>query len=69
MSDDISILRGFVPERDFVAANKISIRTSKRYRAQRGGMPFVLWGGKVFIPVEPARAWLRSRMNREKKHA
>jgi hypothetical protein len=60
--DDQSILAGYIREDKFATAANISIRTSARYRAQPDGLPFVTFGGHVYIPVAAAREWLRSRV-------
>jgi hypothetical protein len=61
--DARSVLDGFVPEERFASDNHISPRTSRRYRLQPDGLPFLEWGGKIYIHVETARDWLlRSRM-------
>ena len=58
MSEAISILDGYVPEEDFAAAHDVNPRTVARYRNQPNGLPYVKWGGRVFIDVNGAREWL-----------
>jgi hypothetical protein len=59
-----SFLAGYQTEPQFAQDADISTRTSSRYRNQPDGLPYVMWGGKVYIPIEPAREWLRSRIKR-----
>jgi hypothetical protein len=60
-----SVLEGFVTEEQFARDNDVSVRTSRRYRLQPDGMPYVEWGGKIYIHLETSREWLlRSRMKR-----
>jgi hypothetical protein len=54
-----SILDGYMKEPDFAAANDISPRTSSRYRLM--GMPYLMWGGEVYVNVQGAREWLLDR--------
>jgi hypothetical protein len=61
-ADTVNVLEGFIPDEDFAAAGKISPRTLRRYRNQPDGMPFLEWGGRVYIPVEAAREWIRNRI-------
>ncbi len=53
------ILDGYVKEPVFAADNNISHRTSARYRLM--GLPYLVWGGEVYINVEGAREWLLDR--------
>ena len=61
MSEAISILDGYVPEEDFAAAHDVNPRTVARYRNQPDGLPYVKWGGRVFIDVNGARKWLAKK--------
>jgi hypothetical protein len=56
------ILEGYVQQAQFAADNGISERTVKRYRDQPDGLPWVAFGGKVFIPILEAGEWLRRRV-------
>jgi hypothetical protein len=62
MSEQAEILSGYVPQEDFARANRISTRTVARYRSQSDGLPYVEFGGKVFIPLREAGDWLRDRI-------
>jgi hypothetical protein len=62
MSTTSTILDGYVKESVFAAANNISHRTSARYRLM--GMPYLVWGGGVYVHVDGAREWLLSQTRR-----
>jgi hypothetical protein len=49
-------------ETNWALAQGITCRTSKRYRDQ--GMPFLMWGGCVYIPKDQAREWIEGRIQR-----
>ena len=56
------LLDGYQSEDDFCRENdNISRRTCARYRNAPDGLPYVVFGGKVFIHIEGARAWLLRR--------
>ena len=56
------LLDGYQYEEDFCHENgPLSRRTCARYRNERDGLPYVMWGGRVYIHVEGARAWLARR--------
>jgi hypothetical protein len=57
-----SILDGYAPEGEFARDNKLSPRTVAEYRKQPNGLPFVMWGGQVYIPIEQARQYLAARV-------
>jgi hypothetical protein len=59
-----SILDGYQHEAVFAHANKISQRTVARYRNETDGLPHVEFGGKIYIPVAEAKAWLQARVKR-----
>jgi hypothetical protein len=58
---DATILDGLVTEEDFARGNNVSKRTIAQYRKQPDGLPYTVWGGKVYIPVERAREYLATR--------
>jgi hypothetical protein len=64
MDNTASILSGAAPEAKFASDNGISQRTVARYRNQTDGLPYFEFGGRVFIPIEEARAWLQARVKR-----
>ena len=49
-------------ETSWTRAQGITYRTNKRYRDK--GMPFLMWGGCVYIPKEEARQWIAGRIQR-----
>jgi hypothetical protein len=59
-----SILDGYLNEQQFAINADVSTRTVQRYRHQPDGLPYVMWGGKVLIPIEESRDWLKSRIKR-----
>jgi hypothetical protein len=63
-ADPANILAGFVPEPVFAEQAKISLRTSARYRTQPDGLPYMMFGGRVYIPLAEAREWLIGRVRR-----
>lgn len=65
MSDaTTSILDGYMLESTFAANAKVSPRTIARYRNQPDGLPYVEFGGRIYIPIADARAWLSGRVKR-----
>ena len=58
------ILEGFVDEATWAAEAEISPRTVARYRAMANGLPFIEFGGKIYIPRDDSREWIRSRIKR-----
>lgn len=66
-TDDIAkanILDEWVPEPVFARANNISKRTVARYRAQKDGLPYSYFGGRVMIHAPSAKRWLMDRLIR-----
>jgi hypothetical protein len=61
------LLDDYQEETAWAADAKITQRTSLRYRRQPNGLPFVEFGGKVYIPLEESREWLRARIQRPNK--
>ena len=64
MNTNVDILGGYVAEADFARAANISQRTVARYRNQPNGLPHLVWGGRILIPLEEARAWLAGQVRR-----
>jgi hypothetical protein len=65
MSDkglDPEFLGDYSKEIDWAEAHGISQRTSKRYRDQ--GMPFLFFGGWIWIPKRQGREWIDGRVKR-----
>jgi hypothetical protein len=65
MTDSINILEGFVLEDDFAVSGCMSTRTVARYRNQPDGLPYMEWAGRIYIPVDAAREWMRNRFRRD----
>jgi hypothetical protein len=59
-----SVLEGFLTQDDFAASVGAHPRTIQRYRDRPDGLPSVEFLGKIWIPVEDARAWLMRRIRR-----
>jgi hypothetical protein len=58
------ILSGYAGQEEFAKSNRISARTVARYRNQANGLPSVTFGGRIFIPIDEASAWLRAQVRR-----
>jgi hypothetical protein len=56
-----NILDDYALEDDFCAEHGITKRTCARYRNQPDGLPFMMWGGKVWIHLSGAREFLVRR--------
>jgi hypothetical protein len=52
----------FTPEPEWSARHNISTRTTARYRQL--GLPFLLFGGRIYIPNREGDEWIRSRIRR-----
>lgn len=59
-----TVLAGHVEQAKFAAEIDTSERTVARYRNLPDGLPYLLLGGKVYIPRDEASEWLRSRIKR-----
>lgn len=62
-----SFLEGFLPEEEFAKESGVNRRTIKRRRDEPDGLPYLEWGGRIFIPVAEAREWLLNRIVRPNK--
>jgi hypothetical protein len=58
------ILAGYTTQEKFAADHLITTRTVARYRNQPDGLPSVEFGGKIYIPLAEASAWLSARISR-----
>ena len=54
----------YVTEAKFASENGIHQRTAARYRNEPDGLPFVEFGGKIYIHLPLAREWLEARVHR-----
>lgn len=61
---DPDFLSTYEKESDWAEAHGICRRTVARYRAQPNGLPFLIWGGFVWIPKREGRDWIASRVKR-----
>jgi hypothetical protein len=52
----------FVTQDDFAATHNVNPRTIARYRREPAGLPFTVFGGKIWIHVPGAREWLAKRI-------
>jgi hypothetical protein len=59
---DPDFLERYEREATWAPAQGITYRTSKRYRDK--GMPFLMWGGCVYIPKAEASEWIAGRIQR-----
>jgi hypothetical protein len=59
---DADFLAEYEKESDWAEGHGISQRTAKRYRHL--GLPFLIFGGFVWIPRRQGRAWIASRVKR-----
>ena len=59
---DPDFLGKYERESVWAPAQGISYPTSRRYRLQ--GMPYLMWGGSVYIPKAEARDWIAARVQR-----
>jgi hypothetical protein len=58
------ILSGYAEQSRFASANRLSTRTVARYRNRPNGLPWVEFGGRVFIPIAEACDWLKGQVRR-----
>lgn len=59
-----SVLAGYMLEGDFAKSANVSPRTIARYRAQPDGLPYLEFGGRIYIPISDAKSWLNGRVKR-----
>ena len=61
---DPDFLNTYERESTWAPAQGISYPTSRRYRRQ--GMPYLMWGGCVYVPKAEAREWIAAQIQRRK---
>jgi hypothetical protein len=61
---DPNFLAEYQREAEWAPGHGISQRTSSRYRALPNGLPFLIFGGCVWIPKREGREWIASRVQR-----
>ena len=57
-----NLLEGFQPEQEFADDNGISRRQVARYRNEPDGLPYMYFGGRVWIDIEGGREWIKRRV-------
>jgi len=60
----MQILDEYQHHAEFAKDNGICERTLSRYRNEPDGIPFMQFGGKIFIHIPGARKWLERRIQR-----
>jgi hypothetical protein len=63
---DPDFLSNYEKETDWAEGHGISQRTAARYRALPNGLPFLFFGGYVWIPKREGREWIASRIKRRR---
>ena len=58
------IAEGYVHRDVFAAREGVSPRTVSRYCNEPDGLPHMLFGGRLYIPEDEGRAWIRNRVKR-----
>jgi hypothetical protein len=58
----MNILEGYQRETEFAAEHDVTQRTVKRYRSEPNGLPWLKFGGKVYIHIEGGKQRLRRRL-------
>jgi hypothetical protein len=51
-------------EEEWAAKRSISQRTVARYRQLPNGLPFLVFGGRIYIPNREGDEWIRSMIRR-----
>ncbi len=61
-------LEGFQLEDDWCAEVGVTPRTCQRYRlTEAPGLPYVEFGGKIYIKLDEGRQWLANRTRRRNR--
>ena len=61
-----NILEDYEPEADFAKAHRLHPRTVARYRTEPDGIPWLEFGGRIYIHIPGAKEWLARRVRRNK---
>jgi hypothetical protein len=61
---DPEFLAEYERETEWASVHGISQRTSKRYRELPNGLPFLIFGGCIWIPRREGAAWIANRIQR-----
>jgi hypothetical protein len=54
----------YQPAGEWAAEHGVHLRTVDRYRQQANGLPYLEFGGRIFIPRKEADEWIRARIRR-----
>jgi hypothetical protein len=57
-----NILEDFQPQVEFATEHNVSEHTIARYRSEPEGLPYAVFGGKIFIHIPGARKWMAKRI-------
>jgi hypothetical protein len=63
-STDPTFLEEYEPEETWAPRFGITRRTSARYRNHPNGLPFILWGGIIYIHKKGGGEYIASRVKR-----
>jgi hypothetical protein len=59
------LLEGYIAEADLAAEPGAPCkRTLARYRTEPDGLPYLRFRGRVYIPIDEGREWLKRRVRR-----
>jgi hypothetical protein len=64
MSDSTKFLDLYAPEAAWAVEHNVSQRTVKRYRDAPNGLPYLVWGGEIYIPRHEGAEYIRARVKR-----
>jgi hypothetical protein len=60
----LEFLAEYEKEADWAEGHGISQRTAARYRHLPNGLPFLFFGGCIWIPKREGAAWIANRIQR-----
>jgi hypothetical protein len=58
----MSLLDDYQPQAEFAKEHNVAERTVNRYRNLPNGLPWMYFGGKVYIHIPGAKEWLQRRV-------
>jgi hypothetical protein len=61
------ILADCVEQHQFARIHHITPRTVARYRNRADGLPWLAFGGRIYIPVREASDWLKAQVRHPNK--
>ena len=62
---DADFLAAYDAEETWAPAHGITQKTCANYRNQVDGLPFLVWGKKIYIPRKEGAAWIRARVTQK----